>query len=144
MAENIRGKDVTIRLAFNNAPLIVKAKTIEVNENADEITDDVNGEDRSELDIVTNYFEINLENYTPNMDVINASLAEIANQDAQNPQTRKIVVIRFTLRGGGPVAYNAKQVTRSPFNLKAGGRKEAVMTTLKLRARYFDRIQATP
>lgn len=137
MAENIAGKDVTLRVYANAVPLIIKAKTIKVEEIGEEVTDGVNGDDRDELQFIPSHYKLTFENFFSEKGVLTALLANRANEDAANPQFVNAMGIRFQFHGGGRAVYTAKEITFSGFTIDVSGRKERVMVPVVARARRF-------
>lgn len=139
---NISGKDVFASLRINNIPRIFRAQSIDVEEVAEEVMDQVNGELRGRPQIITDGFTITIKAYTHDLVLLDAWLEDIANNDARLAPTNKVLGLRFSLLDGTRKAYKASEITRSPFQMSAGGRKERVMQTFKLRSRFFDSVQA--
>lgn len=142
MPNHMSGKDVQTTYRQNNAPVTFNAQSVSVEENAEEVADQVNGEDRARHQIITDGFTITIKAYAGDLAVLDAHLADIANNDARVAPLNKALTFRFRKHDGTRAAYTATEVTRSPMQIEAGGRKERVMQTLKLRARYFKAVQA--
>jgi hypothetical protein len=143
MAENIFGRDVKLRFYQNNVPVTVKAKSITVEQVAEEVNDGVNGDDRDELQTITNYFRITIEAYKESATVLTALLASTKNDDAGITQLNKGVGLSFFYHDGTKAAFIMKEVTLDAWSLNVGGRTDRVMQTVKARARYFDKAGAT-
>lgn len=140
---HMSGKDVTCRYRQNNTPVSFQARSIEVEENAEEVADPVCGEDRDRLQIITNFFTITIEAYAPDLAVLEAALEDIANNDAKAAPFNKVFGLRFQfLDGATKKAFVAREVARSPLRVSASGRRDRVMQTLRLRARYFEAAKA--
>lgn len=135
----IRGRDVKAKIRQNGTPIIAAFKSISIEELADEVADDVNGEERSRFDLVINGYRIVLDGYTPDFALLDSFLADTANADAANAPLVKLVQFTFRLRNGGTVAYRASgnSSARSPFKVDAGDRKGAIMQNVGYRFQYF-------
>lgn len=120
-----RGRNVKAKYRQNGVPVIAIFKSIVVEELADEIADDVNGEQRSRFDIVVNGYRVSLVGFAPNFDLLDAFLADTINDDASNAPYSKFVQITTTLRDGSTRAYrcSGQHAARSPWKFDAGDRK---------------------
>lgn len=135
-----RGKDVTAQYRQNGQQIVAAYSSIKIDEQADSGVDDVNGEDRSRPYIVTNYFTITLEGYTPDLVLMQSFLADIANEDARVAPLDKAVGFKFKTRDGLSVAFRATSVTRGPLSIDSGSRTDPVKQSFSLLARYFDQV----
>lgn len=142
MADNIVGKDVKITFYVDNAPVVVKCKNINVEEVATEVADGINGDDRDELQSITNFFRISFSGFKDSPKLLRALLANKRNDDAGLAQLNKAVGIRFSYRDGTRAVFVAKEMTLDPFSIDVSGRTERVMQQVKCRARYFDEVKA--
>lgn len=146
MANNIpfiRGLNCTMRLYQNGSVLgNVLAKSWTCEENATEANDPVNGENRDRLDKVTNYYSATLELYQIDQSVMDAI------QDAQTPDDDGVLplvqdaAIQISQRDGGRAAYRLSECKFGPWSQSFSGRADAVMVTLKMRFRFWERINA--
>ncbi len=136
------GKDVLATYRQNNVPVEFRMQSLDIEENAEEVMDQVNGEDRGRPQLITDGFTATIKAYVPDLLLLDAWLQDIANNDLRLAPFAKSLGVRWRLLDGTRVAYVMKEITRSPFQISAGGRKERVMHTFKLRARYFTSVQA--
>src|SRR5687767_11322537 len=108
MATNIpffRGQNVTLRVFQNNKPVYVAAKTWDVEENAAEIADGVNGEDRDRLDKVTNYYSLTVDIFQTDQEVVQAYLDALARDDSAQLPMKQTLGISIKHRDGTRAAY---------------------------------------
>jgi len=140
--DHIRGRNVRISLRQNSVPIkIIRAKTIALDEDAEEGADDVCGEDTSRPFIVHNFWTISFGSFTADLGVLDSWLDDIANDALALAPLSKVIGIQFDLLNGTTKAYKAGQMTRSPGKVDVSDRKSAVMQSTKYRARLF--AQAT-
>jgi len=142
MPNHMSGKDVKFTFRQNNTPKVINTQTIDLNEVAEEYVDQVNGEDRGRPGIITDYFEVTVKAYVPDLVALDAALEDIANEDSRVAPLKKTCGVQFRKHDGTRAAYVLSEVTRSPFQLSSGGRKERAMQTLKFRARFLKSVQA--
>jgi hypothetical protein len=138
----VSGKHVRFKFYLNGAPVIVFMKDTDIEEDAEEIADDVNGEDRSRLQKLTNFYRCQGQVFTPDKKLLEAWITNQANEDANEPQLDAAAGIRVEFLDGSAAAFVMKKVTVGPLKLRIGGRKERVMQNLALRFQYFDETQA--
>ena len=143
MATNIpffRGQNVVFKFYQDNKPVYIAAKNWEVEENATEIADGVNGENRDRLDKVTNYYTASLDIFQTDQEVMEAYLAaQQADDDNQLPK-RQTAAVQITHRDGTRAAYLMTEVKAGPMKVTNSSRQEAVMLNLKLRFRFYKAV----
>lgn len=137
-----RGRNVKAKYRQNGIPVIAIFKSIIVEELADEIADDVNGEQRSRYDIVVNGYKVSLEGFAPNFDLLDSFLTDTINDDAANAPLSKFVQITTQLRDGSTRAYrcSGQNAARSPWKFDAGDRKGTNMISLGYRFPWFSPV----
>ena len=137
-----RGKDAVFRLFQDGKEELLNAKTWSVKRNTSDGADGVNGEDRDRPYSVTNYYELSVTCYQRDVAVLLALLDDQSNDDAQTTPLNKAVGINIRIQDGSRAAFVAKEVTLGAWELNQGGRPDAVMLTVPLRARYFSKVAA--
>jgi hypothetical protein len=135
-----RGKDAVFRLFQDGRERIVNGKTWSVKRNTTDGADGVNGEDRDRPYSVTNFYDLSVTCYQKDASILLALLEDQANDDAQTVPLDKAVGINIRIQDGSRAAFVAKEVTLGAWELNQGGRADAVMLTIPLRARYFSRV----
>lgn len=140
---HITGSRVTLSFRINSIPKIVRSETINLQEIADEVVDQVNGEDAGRPDIVTDIWKVAIKAYVAELDILDAFLADAANQNAGLAELTKDVTARFALSNGTIVQYALTQCARSPIAIDVGGRKARVMMDYAFRARYCKKVGPT-
>jgi hypothetical protein len=132
-----RGKDARFRFFFDGTERVLRAKTWDVSRNASKHADGVNGEDRDRLDSVTNYFEASVTAFQEDVAAWRWLLSDIENKDAQTLPLDKGAAITIKIIDGSKAAFVLDEVEVDDWKIAQGGRAEAVMLTIPLRARYF-------
>lgn len=144
MAQNnipfTRGKNVQMKLYNDGNPVIINAKNWSVEQNAVEVADDVNGEIRSRLDLVTNYFQGTVDIYESDEAVMNEIMKQQANDDAFAAPLQQSASIRKRHNDGSKAAYRCKNMKWGPWTSAAPGRTEANMLTLKFRFTDWEQV----
>lgn len=143
MASNIpffRGQNVTLKFYQDNKPVYLAAKNWDVEENATENNDGVNGEDRDRLDKVTNYYTASVDIFQSDQAVMDAYMAAQATDDAAGIPNKQTAAIQIRHRDGTRAAYVLQEVKAGPMKQSMTGRAEAVMMNLKLRFRYYKAV----
>lgn len=143
MSANIpffRGQNVVLKLYQDNKPIVLLAKNWDIEENATEIADGVNGENRDRLDKVTNYFSGSVDVFQADQEQIEAYMAaQDADDTNQLPKTQSGAV-QINHRDGTKAAYLLSELKLGPFKTGMTSRQDAVMLNLKFRFRFYKRI----
>lgn len=149
MADNIpffRGQNVVLKLYQQDGtamkPIYMAAKNWDVEENATEIADGVNGENRDRLDKVTNYFGGSVDIFQANQEQMDAYIAAQDADDANQLPKKQMMAVQITNRDGTRAAYMMQGVKLGPFKTGMTSRQDAVMLNLKFRFQYWKKIQA--
>ena len=140
MADLISGKHTRFTVYFNNAPFVVIVKSWNVEEVATEVADDVNGEERSRLQIITNFYKSAFACYDDgSSNYLQNLLLMTANDDAFNPQLPMAggLLFNYLTASGQKAAFAMNGATRGPLKVGSGGRVERVMHDLSMRFLYF-------
>lgn len=133
----VRGKDAKFRIFKGDTEVVVRVKNWNVKRNATIIADDVNGEERSQLDSVTNFYSMSIDVFTEDGKVLDA-LMNI--QDAKDSSvTPDDVAALFTLRilDGSKRAFTMEAIELDDWDFKSSSRTDALMLTIPLRGQYF-------
>lgn len=146
MASNdpfIRGEDVVLKFyqqkgaAMKN--VLILAKNWNVDENATEIAEGVQGENRDRLDKVTNYYEGSFDIYQNDKEFIEAYIeAQEALDSNQIPLKQSFAVLTKTPKGN--FAYVCQEAVVGPCKESMTSRQDAVMYNVKFRFRYYRRV----
>ena len=145
MSSNIpffRGQNVRLKFYQSGAPVYLAAKNWSVEENAAEIADGVNGEDRDRLDKVTNFYSASVDVFQTDQEVMQAIIDAQTTDDVAGLPLKQTASIQIRHRDGTKAAYLLKEVKAGPFTTAMTSRQDAVMVTLKLRFRYFAPVQS--
>jgi len=137
-----RGANVVLKFYHDNRPVYIAAKNWDVEENATEAQDDVNGEDRSRLDKVTNFFSATVDIFQSDQEFMEAYMAAQAEDDAANLPKKQTAAIQIKHRDGTRAAYLLQEVKAGPIKVSNSSRQEAVMLNLKLRFRYWKPVKS--
>lgn len=141
----IRGENVVLRLYQQKGsalkPVYLAAKNWKVTENATEVNEGVNGENRDRLDKVTNFYEVTFDIYLPDMEFLTAYMeAQTAMDNNQFPLKQTLAVLIKTPRGN--YAYSCQEAMVGPFDHNNSGRADSNMMSCKARFRYYKQVQA--
>jgi len=135
-----RGQNVVLKFYQDNKPVYLAAKNWDVEENATEVADGVNGENRDRLDKVTNYYTATVDIFQTDQEVMEAYLkAQQADDDNLLPK-RQTGAVQIKHRDGTRASYLLQEVKAGPMKLNNASRQEAVMLNLKLRFRYYKQV----
>ena len=135
-----RGKNVSFKLFSDGNPHIIPGKNWNVEQNATEVVDDVNGEIRSRLDIITNYFSAAVDIFEADEDIMSMLMAQQANDDAYAAPLEQSCSLRVRHNDGTKAAYRLKGAVFGPWNRTMSGRTEANMINLKIRFTDWERV----
>ncbi len=141
MATNIpfiRGRDVKMKLYQDSKPVLIDAKNFDLEENATENADGVNGEDRDRLDKVTNYYTGTVDIYQSDQHVMQMIMDAQVQDDAAGLPLTQFATIIFNNRDGTRTTYLLKECKFGPFKDTAAGRGDTAMLNLKIRGRYWE------
>jgi len=138
----ISGKHAQCKVYFNGQPWNIKTETLRWREVAEEIVDDVNGEDRGRLQKLTSHFDIEAVCYDDgtSSQILQNWLANQANEDANLPQLPLSNGIRWNYLDGTAGGIIMTQCCLGPMEQNIGGRKVRVKNTVKWRARYVQKV----
>ncbi len=136
-----RGKDCTMKVYQDGKPYYVAVKSWSVEQNATEVQDDVNGEDRSRLDLITNFFSASMEIYQSDETIMQAMIDQQTNDDAASTPLAQSASIRVRHRDGTKAAYRLENAKFGPWTTNVGGRTEANMLSLKMRFTQWKKVK---
>jgi hypothetical protein len=145
MATNIpffRGQNVVLKLFQDNKPIYIAAKNWNVEENATEIQDGVNGEDRDRLDKVTNFYSGSVDIFQTDQAVLATYMEAQDADDAAILPKQQRGAVQIKHRDGTKAAWQLKEMKIGPFGKAMTSRQDAVMLNLKFRFRYYKQIKA--
>lgn len=137
-----RGENVVFKIYQQAKPIYTAAKNWDVNENATEIAEGVNGEKRDRLDKVTNYYEGNVDVYQSDQEIMDALMEAQDNADAAGIPLKQTASILIEQRNGTKAAYMLKECVFGPWKTGMTSRQDAVMIGIKIRFRFFKKVKA--
>lgn len=143
MATNIpffRGQNVVFKFYQQNKPVYLACKNWDVDENATEVSDGVNGENRDRLDKVTNSYTATLDVFQTDQEVMQAYIAAQDADDTNQLPLKQTCAIQITHRDGTRAAYILQECKVGPLKESMSGRADAVMLNVKVRFRYFKQV----
>src|SRR5688572_17462781 len=112
-----RGQNVVLKLYQNNKPVYLQAKNWEVEENATEIADGVNGENRDRLDKVTNYYSATVDVFQTDQEVVEAYMEAQSADDNNLLPLKQTAAVQITQRDGVRAAYVLQNVKAGPMKM---------------------------
>ncbi len=136
----VRGQNCTFKIYQDNRPVYIASKTFDVDENATDVADGVNGENRDRLDKVTNFYTAKLTIFQTDQSVVQAYMdAQEADDNAQLPK-KQTGAIQINHRDGTRAAYVLQEMKIGPMKVSNQSRHDAYMLDLTVRFRYFKEI----
>jgi len=136
-----RGQNVTLKFFQDGKPVLFLAKGWQVQEEATETQEGVNGEDRDRLDKVTNFYSASCDLYQNDQEQMQSIIDAQTANDAQGLPLRQSASVLIRQRDGGKAAYLMSEVTTGAWSLESGGRADPVMLKFKMRFRYWKPIR---
>lgn len=137
-----RGQNVVLKARQDNKNVTLLAKVWDVEENATEVNEGVNGEHRDRLDKVTNFYSISLDVYQTDQEVMQAILDAQDVDDANGLPLKQTCAIQINHRDGTKAAYILQEAKFGAFKMSQSGRADAVMLNWKLRFRFIKKVPA--
>ena len=139
---NMRGTDASIVFFLDGNKVVLDAKTWSIKPNVSKNVDDVNGEDRSRLSKTLNYYEITITCFQRDTTILEAYFKDQANEDAHVTPLDKVGGFRLRPHDGSKRSFVIRDVVWDDFEENQGGRTDAVMVTINLRASDVKQAQA--
>jgi len=137
-----RGEDVTLKIYQDGAPVYIAAKNWTVDQQATEIQEGVNGEQRDRLDLVTNYYSGSVDIYQADQVLMRAMMDAQQTDDAAATPLEQRASVRIRQRDGTRAAYKLSNCRFGPWTMAQSGRADPVMLTMKFRFTNYDEVQA--
>lgn len=137
---HFRGQNAVLKLFQENRPVYLQCKNWDIEENATEIAEGVNGEKRDRLDKVTNYFSATCDVFQTDQEVLERYMEANAADDAVQLPLKQNGAVQIEHRDGTRAAYLLVGMKVGPFKMSNSGRADAVMLNLKLRFQDMKRI----
>lgn len=141
-AKFFKGENCALKLYQNGRPVTVLGKNFDIEENATELNDGVNGESRDRLDKVTNYYSISVDLFQNDQEQMDAIIAAQDVDDAAGYALPQSCAVQIQQRDGTRVAYLLQECKFGPFKWSNSGRGDNTMLNLKIRARFLKKVQA--
>lgn len=144
MADFISGKHVKARVQLNGSPWEIKVKSTRVREDAVMVADNVNGENRSRLQKICNFYDVTLECFDDgnSSQILHNWLTNQQNEDNNAPQLALAGGLRFSYLDGTAGGFVLQGCTLGPLDYNASGRTERNSATVSFRAHYFEQVPA--
>ena len=141
MADFVSGKHAISRLYIKKQPWNVRIKSTRVQEVAEEIADQVNGENRARLQKLTDYYKVTHVCYDDgSSQIITNFILNQQNEDANQPQLPLAGGLVFNYLDGSKGGYAMRVCTLGPLDIDISGRKERTMHTVQYRCQYFELV----
>ncbi len=143
MSENdafYRGQNVTFKIYQQFRPIYIAGKNWEVNQNSTEIADDVNGEKRSRLDIITNFYDASVDIFQSDQEVMDALIAAQQTADDAGLPLKQTASLLIEHRNGTKAAYMMLGCCFGPWKTNGSNRTDAVMLNLKMRFTKWKKV----
>lgn len=142
---HIRGRNVILKFYQQKGaamkPVYLAAKNWKVSENATEVAEGVNGEDRDRLDKVTNYYDVTFDIFQSDMEFMDAYMeAQDADDNVQLPLKQSFAVLIKTPKGN--FVYLCQEAKVGPWDDSMTGRPDPLMKSCKARFRYYKKAPA--
>lgn len=141
MADNsipfFKGQNVVIKLYQSNKPVYIPAKNWDVEENATESAEGVNGEKRDRLDKVINFYTATADIHQKDQSTVQAYLDSVQADDDNLLPLNQLGAIQINHRDGTRASYLLQEMKVGPMKLSNSSRQENVMLNLKMRFRFF-------
>lgn len=132
-----RGQHAILKLFQDGKPVYIAVKSWKVSENATEVNDGVNGEDRDRLDKVTNFFSIDFEVYMEDTAFLRKYMEAQDLDDAASLPAKQTLSMQFKHRNGTRSSFVLQEGKLGPADIGMGGRADAIMVSCKARCRYL-------
>jgi hypothetical protein len=139
----LSGKGSRFKVTFNNTFWLIKTKTWKITENATLVADDVNGEDRSRLQKLINFYDAAFDCYEDGAvsQILQSIVTNQKNEDASFPQLPMSGGILFNQLDGSRQGFSCINCTLGPMSFGSGGRTERIMHNLSFRFQYFQSVK---
>jgi hypothetical protein len=110
-----------------------------------DVKDDVNGEPRARLQVITEFYDCTFECFEDSTTSLleNALLGTTTDDAFQPPLAVGTGQLFQYQNGGSQKAFVLNACTRPPIDMKSSGRTERVMHTCHVRAQYFLQVGST-
>ena len=144
MAANIpfwRGEHVTLKLYQDGNPVYIAGKRWRISQNAAEIAEGVNGEKRDRLDLVTNYYEGEVDIFQSDQEAMTMFIDWQTNEDAVALPLAQQAAVRIQHRDGTRASYRLLNAKFGPWTEDMSGRPDPVMMTIKFRFTEWKPVQ---
>lgn len=138
----LRGTDAKIIYFQDGQKVTLDAKTWSIKPNVTKNADGVNGETRDRLSKTLNYYEITIQCYQRTGDLLKKYLEDQANEDTHAAALDKQGGFRLVPRASARESYVITDIIFDDFDLNQGGRADAVMMTLNMRASDMTKTQS--
>jgi hypothetical protein len=135
------GKDCVLRLFLNANEVILNAKSWNITADVTKVADGVNGEDRDRPYSFINMWNITAQCFVDKGAQLDAILSYFDNNDQQVAPFDTSAGVNFKLLDGSKKAYVFQEGVIDDPGLNNSDRKERIMFTLNMRARY---LRGTP
>jgi hypothetical protein len=134
----MKGKGARLALFIGGVKVdAIDVESWDLSEEAEEIKDDVNGEDRSRPDKVINLYKLSLKCFNATSDKLKALLQYDKNLD-DNAQPVVAFGLKLTDEQNGSDQFGLKECVIDAWKWASGGRTARQMLDIPIRGRYFE------
>jgi hypothetical protein len=140
---NIKGKNakLTFQLSQDNGKsknLVIRCTSWELKPNVTEIADGICGEDRDDIDVEINFYEVQFECLVRNTELLSAFLNHQRGRDLKVAMAESAVGILIQPNDGTQAAFQVRKYVLGAWSFGAGGRVERIKVPVPGRALYVD------
>ena len=136
------GQQSVIRFFFNGAELRLNTKSWSVKPDVTKINDSVCGEDADRLDRVVNFWSFEADCLQRDLQIFDAYIADVANDNLAVAPLDKGAGVRFKLRDGTKKVYAGREFVFDESSISASGRSDRTGNKITFRCRYFTSVKS--
>lgn len=136
----MKGKDSTLVLFVKQIKVAaLDVQEYELGPDVEKIADDVDGEDRSRLDKVINFYNLSLKCFNATGDKMIMLLDYDVTVDTNN-QPQVDFGLQLKEIGGSKRQFGLEECVIDDWKWAGGGRKDRSMLTIPIRGRYYKKL----
>lgn len=132
---SMAGEHAKMVVFSDNVKRLIDFKAWGFKPNITKHADDINGAESSELDRTFNYWELNGQLYTRDVQIVRAYLASLAPTLANTTPLEEAAGVRFYPRNGTKESLIFVDLIWDDIDVQNGGRANKIMTSVSMRAR---------
>lgn len=135
------GKNHKFVLLLNDDRVPLAPKSWDIEENATEDEDDVNGEDRSRPQKIVNFYSVNITAYVPDTTLLDKMIEYSNHLDLLvGPQESAIGMMVYP-NNGTKALFEGSELTIGAWKYASGERRSRSMITIPIKMRYFKKAR---